>query len=49
MNKIVKDSFVVVSDFHANRWPLDEKIEKYYLNEYDQIFILGDATDRGIG
>ena len=46
MNKIVKDSFVVVSDFHANRWPL-EKIEKYYLNEYDQIFILGDATDRG--
>ena len=24
-----------------------DKIKKYYLNEYDKIFILGDATDRG--
>lgn len=46
MNKIVKDSFIAVSDFHSYKWPLD-KIKKYYLNEYDKIFILGDATDRG--
>ena len=39
-------SFVAVSDFHSNQWPLD-KIESYYLNEYEYIFILGDATDRG--
>ena len=46
MNNIVKDSFVVLSDFHAIKWPL-EKVKDYYLNEYDKIFILGDATDRG--
>ena len=39
-------SFVVVSDFHSYEWPL-EKIEKYYLNEYETIYILGDVTDRG--
>ena len=39
-------SFVAISDFHSNRWPLDEKIP-FYLNEYDFIYILGDATDRG--
>ena len=39
-------SFVAVSDFHGYRYPLD-KIKKYYLNEYDVIYILGDATDRG--
>lgn len=43
---IERDKFVVVSDFHGYDWPLD-KIKKYYLNEYDKIFILGDATDRG--
>ena len=46
MNNIVKGSFVVISDFHAIKWPL-EKVKDYYLNEYDKIFILGDATDRG--
>lgn len=46
MNSIIPDSFVVVSDFHSYEWPLN-KIEKYYLNEYDKIYILGDATDRG--
>ena len=46
MKNIVKDSFVVVSDFHSCEWPLN-KITNYYLNEYDKIYILGDATDRG--
>lgn len=45
-NAIKQGSFVAISDFHSNRWPLDEKIPKY-LNEYDVIYILGDATDRG--
>lgn len=39
-------SFIAVSDFHGYRYPLD-KVKKYYLNEYDTIYILGDATDRG--
>lgn len=38
--------FVVTSDFHGYTYPL-EKIKKHYLNEYDRIYILGDATDRG--
>lgn len=46
MNRQEDGSFVVVSDFHSNRWPVDEKIPKY-LKEYDVIYILGDATDRG--
>lgn len=47
LNKnIVPDSFVAISDFHAIEWPL-EKVKKYYLNEYDKVFILGDVTDRG--
>lgn len=46
MNNYVKNSFVAISDFHSYEYPI-EKIEKYYLNEYDKIFILGDATDRG--
>ncbi len=46
MKEIVKDSFVVLSDFHSRREPLD-KIKKYYLNEYDKVYILGDATERG--
>lgn len=41
-----KGSFVVLSDFHSFSWPVD-KIEKYYLDEYEHIYILGDATDRG--
>lgn len=45
-NKIKNGSFVAISDFHSNRWPLDEKIPKY-LRQYDIIYILGDATDRG--
>lgn len=45
-NNIVKDSFVAISDFHGYEYPL-EKVKDYYLNEYDKIFILGDATDRG--
>ncbi len=39
-------SFVAISDFHGYDYPLD-KVKNYYLNEYDVIFILGDATDRG--
>ena len=39
-------SFIVVSDFHGYHYPLD-KVKKYYLNEYDITYILGDATDRG--
>ena len=46
MRDIEKDSFVVISDFHSYEWPL-KKITDYYLNEYDKIYILGDATDRG--
>lgn len=45
-SNIVPNSFVAISDFHSYRYPLD-KVKKYYLNEYDKIFILGDATDRG--
>ena len=45
-NQRVSDSFVAISDFHAMEWPL-EKVKDYYLNEYEKIFILGDATDRG--
>lgn len=44
--KIVKNSFIVLSDFHAYSYPL-EKIVNNYINEYDVIFILGDACDRG--
>ena len=43
---IKKDSFVVLSDFHGYEYPVD-KIVNYYLNEYEYIYILGDATDRG--
>lgn len=45
-NKSDDGTFVVLSDFHSNRWPLDEKIP-LYLKEYDKVYILGDATDRG--
>jgi len=45
--KITEDkSFIVISDFHSYNYPLD-KIKNYYLKEYDIIYILGDATDRG--
>ena len=40
-------TFVVVSDFHNVEWPV-KKIQDYYVKEYDKIYILGDATDRGI-
>ena len=46
MREIEKDSFVVVSDFHSIRWPLEVVVNKYF-NKYDKIYILGDATDRG--
>ena len=39
-------TFVALSDFHSNNWVLDV-IENQYLKEYDDIYILGDATDRG--
>lgn len=39
-------SFVAISDFHSYRYALD-KVKKYYINEYDKVYILGDATDRG--
>ena len=39
-------SFIAISDFHGYEYPL-EKVKEHYLNEYDYIYILGDATDRG--
>lgn len=39
-------SFVAISDFHGYFYPLD-KIVNNYINEYDCIYILGDACDRG--
>lgn len=47
MSNVVPNSFVVLSDFHAMDWPI-EKIVDHYLNEYDKIYILGDACDRGV-
>ena len=47
MSQIVPNSFIILSDFHSISWPL-EKIKECYLKEYDKIFILGDATDRGL-
>lgn len=44
--KINGKSFVVISDFHSIDYPL-EKTKNHYLKEYDTIYILGDATDRG--
>lgn len=41
-----KNSFIVLSDFHSIKYPL-EKIKKYYINEYEYIYILGDCMDRG--
>lgn len=43
---INKGTFIALSDFHSFSWPLN-KIKDYYLKEYDHIYILGDATDRG--
>lgn len=48
MQNIVQDSFVVISDIHSNDQAVD-KIERFYLNEYDKIFVLGDITGRGRG
>ena len=39
-------SFIAISDFHGYSYPLD-KVVNNYLNEYDCIYILGDACDRG--
>lgn len=41
-----KKAFVAISDFHSYKYPLS-KINDYYLDEYEVIYILGDATDRG--
>ena len=41
-----KNNFIVLSDFHSYQYPIDKIIE-YYLDEYEYIYILGDATDRG--
>ena len=46
IEKTMDKSFIAVSDFHGYRYPL-EKIKKDYLNKYDVIYIMGDATDRG--
>ena len=35
------------SDFHDIEWPV-KKIQDYYVSEYDKIYILGDAIDRGM-
>lgn len=39
-------SFIAISDFHGYDYPID-KIVNHYLNEYDCIYIMGDAIDRG--
>lgn len=39
-------SFVAISDFHGYEYPLD-KVTDYYIDEYDCVYILGDACDRG--
>lgn len=41
------ESFIVISDFHSYSWPVDI-IEEKFINTYDKIYILGDATDRGV-
>ena len=41
-----KDSFIAISDFHGFDYPI-HKILNHYLEEYEYIYILGDATDRG--
>lgn len=41
-----EEKFVAISDFHGYKYPLD-KIKNHYIKEYDKIYILGDATDRG--
>ena len=46
MKRFKKGSFVAISDFHSYKWPL-EKVKNHYINEYETIYILGDATDRG--
>ena len=46
MSNIMPNSFIVISDFHSIKWPY-EKIINEYINQYDKIYILGDATDRG--
>ena len=46
MNNSAFGSFVVVSDFHAVKWPL-QKVKEHYIKEYDKVYILGDVTDRG--
>ena len=38
--------FVVISDFHSMKYPY-LKMKYFYLFEYDDIYILGDVTDRG--
>jgi len=45
-NHTNNNSFIAISDFHGYKYPLD-KIKNHYINEYDIIYILGDATDRG--
>ena len=39
-------TFVAISDFHSTEWPL-KKVKDYYMKEYDIVYILGDAIDRG--
>ena len=38
--------FVVISDFHSMKYPY-LKMKYFYLFEYEDIYILGDVTDRG--
>jgi UDP-2,3-diacylglucosamine pyrophosphatase LpxH len=38
--------FVVISDFHSI-YEVFFKLKYNYISEYDNIYILGDATDRG--
>lgn len=45
-SSIVPKSFVALSDFHSYEWPF-KKIIDYYMDEYETIYILGDAIDRG--
>lgn len=40
------EDFIVISDFHS-MWEPYYKLENYYIFDYNNIYILGDVTDRG--
>lgn len=41
-----RNEFVAISDFHGEQFAMD-KLTEHYLDEYNNIYNLGDITDRG--